>query len=119
EAAAIRKHEETHIKRLHSIDILFVELIHIIMWFNPIIHLYKKSLQSIHEYEADQAALQTASYPKYGQILLVDLKGSLNASEFNPLNKLPKRLDYSEFLLVYHQRDYFPQLKPRRDRIRT
>jgi len=76
EEAAIRRHEETHIRRLHSVDILLIELVHVLMWFNPIIHFYKKSLQSIHEYEADQAALETSSYPKYGQILLQQLRGT-------------------------------------------
>lgn len=55
----IVRHEMSHIAHHHSADILFVELMMIIQWFNPFIYLYKRELQSIHEYMADRDVVAT------------------------------------------------------------
>lgn len=57
--ADIVRHEMSHIAHHHSIDILFVELMMIIQWFNPFIYLYKRELQSLHEYMADRDVVAT------------------------------------------------------------
>ena len=49
----IVQHEKSHIAHGHSWDILFVELMMVLQWFNPFIYLYKRELQSLHEYTAD------------------------------------------------------------------
>ena len=49
----IVRHESSHIAHGHSWDILFVELMMVLQWFNPFIYLYKRELQSLHEYTAD------------------------------------------------------------------
>ena len=49
----IVRHEMSHIAHGHSWDILFVELVMVLQWFNPFIYLYKRELQSLHEYSAD------------------------------------------------------------------
>ncbi|MCL2303239.1 MAG: M56 family metallopeptidase [Lentimicrobiaceae bacterium] len=51
-------HEQIHVRQRHSWDLIFVELVGIVLWFNPIILLYKRSLQVIHEYLADHRVLQ-------------------------------------------------------------
>ncbi|MFV8343413.1 M56 family metallopeptidase [Flavobacterium sp. XS2P39] len=48
-------HETAHIQQKHSLDILFIEIIQIIFWFNPIVPLYKKAIKLNHEFLADQA----------------------------------------------------------------
>jgi len=55
----IVRHEMSHIAHHHSADILFVELMMIIQWFNPFIYLYKRELQSLHEYMADRDVVAT------------------------------------------------------------
>ena len=55
----IVRHEMSHIEHHHSVDILFVELMMIIQWFNPFIYLYKRELQSLHEYMADRDVVAT------------------------------------------------------------
>lgn len=52
----INRHEEIHITQLHSLDILFFELLSIFTWFNPIIYGYKYTIKNIHEYLADEEA---------------------------------------------------------------
>ena len=58
-APDIVRHERSHIAHHHSADILFVELIMILQWFNPFIYRYKKELQSLHEYQADRDVVAT------------------------------------------------------------
>lgn len=70
DAAHIEQHELAHIRQLHSLDILLVELVGIFLWFNPFIYWYKRSLKTVHEYLADAAVLQQASVRSYGNILL-------------------------------------------------
>lgn len=48
-------HELAHIRQKHSWDILFVEILKIIFWFNPLLLLYKKAIQLNHEFLADAA----------------------------------------------------------------
>jgi TonB family protein len=52
----IEKHEEVHMRQLHSLDVLFFEVLGIFTWFNPFTYLYKRAVKNIHEYLADEAA---------------------------------------------------------------
>lgn len=58
-SAEIVRHEMSHIAHHHSADILFVELMMILQWFNPFIYLYNRELQSLHEYMADRDVVAT------------------------------------------------------------
>lgn len=70
EKAQIIAHEYVHIRQKHSIDILLTEIIKIILWFNPIIYFYKKSLVEIHEFEADLYTIQQFDSKNYAHLLL-------------------------------------------------
>lgn len=59
------RHEEIHIQQKHSYDLLFVELVKIIFWFNPIIILYRKRLVEIHEFLADQYTILDLGQESY------------------------------------------------------
>jgi beta-lactamase regulating signal transducer with metallopeptidase domain len=48
-------HELAHIRQKHSWDILFVEFLRSVFWFNPLLLLYKKAIQLNHEFLADAA----------------------------------------------------------------
>lgn len=50
-------HEMAHVDRWHSIDILICNLLITFQWYNPAAWLLKKELQSIHEFEADEAVI--------------------------------------------------------------
>ncbi|MFD2572844.1 TonB family protein [Spirosoma soli] len=67
--AALIRHEEAHIRQRHTLDVLFVEVARVAFWFNPVLWLYKRSLQEVHEFLADQAVCQTAQ-PDYAQQLV-------------------------------------------------
>jgi TonB family protein len=67
----IMRHEMSHIANHHSWDILFVEVMMILQWFNPFIYLYKKELQSLHEYQADRDVVATGVDKKNYMMLIV------------------------------------------------
>ena len=64
-------HERAHNIQRHSVDILIVELLHCLFWFNPFLFLYKKAIKLNHEYLADEAVLvQTNEADRYMGLLL-------------------------------------------------
>lgn len=68
---SILDHEQTHACQKHSLDIIFIEVLKILLWFNPVIYFYKKAIQLNHEYLADEAAITNLdSISHYQQLLL-------------------------------------------------
>ena len=53
-AEVILRHEAVHIRQWHSFDLLLVEVLRSFFWFNPVLILYKRSLQEVHEFIADE-----------------------------------------------------------------
>ncbi|WP_199120254.1 energy transducer TonB [Pedobacter sp. ASV28] len=68
--AVINAHENIHVRQLHTLDLLLVEMIGIFFWFNPIVYGYRKSLKFIHEYLADEYACNFAESRKQYAMLL-------------------------------------------------
>lgn len=54
----VLKHEMSHVKNYHSIDVVMMEIMVSLQWFNPFIRMMKKELQSIHEYIADNEVIE-------------------------------------------------------------
>ncbi|PZR18934.1 MAG: hypothetical protein DI539_15830 [Flavobacterium psychrophilum] len=52
-------HEYAHVKQKHTFDILFVEALRILFWFNPLLYFYKKAIHLNHEFLADGKVLDT------------------------------------------------------------
>jgi bla regulator protein BlaR1 len=68
-------HELTHVKQKHSWDVIFIELLQIVFWFNPLFVFYKKAIQLNHEYLADEAVIRTHNNVQVYQALLLDKAG--------------------------------------------
>ncbi len=64
----ILKHEQVHCNHWHSLDVLFVELLSCVFWFNPILSLYKKRLKANHEFIADDLS-RKESLQEYKSLL--------------------------------------------------
>ncbi|WP_439698451.1 M56 family metallopeptidase [Mucilaginibacter sp. AW1-7] len=92
----IIRHELVHIRQKHSFDIVFIEVIKIINWFNPIIYLLQISLKTVHEYIADeQTAAHEADALAYSSFLVNNaygLNGSSITHSFFNYNLLKKRI---------------------------
>lgn len=77
----ILDHERTHIREKHTIDLIYVQLVAAIFWFNPFIWQLIKSLKTIHEYIADRKIIQAGySVVEYQSLLLRQLISN-NSSE--------------------------------------
>lgn len=66
----ILKHEMVHIEQKHSIDKIFAEVITAVFWFNPFFYLIKKEISLIHEYLADNKAVEKKDTKAFAQMLL-------------------------------------------------
>ena len=64
-------HEKAHIALRHSWDLLFVDMITVLQWFNPAIWMLKSDLRALHEFEADDAVLRSGADIKEYQYLLI------------------------------------------------
>lgn len=64
-------HELAHVNQKHTIDILFIEVLKTIFWFNPLLYFYKKAIQLNHEFLADESVVATThNVISYQQLLL-------------------------------------------------
>jgi len=55
----ILEHETAHVHHYHWVDLWIVELVSIMLWFNPVMIFYKRSLKQQHEYQADRSAIKS------------------------------------------------------------
>ena len=67
----ILSHELAHIRLRHSWDVLFADLALCLWWFNPAMWLLRRELQSLHEYQADEAVINNGVNAKNYQMLLI------------------------------------------------
>ncbi|WP_052184287.1 M56 family metallopeptidase [Psychroserpens sp. Hel_I_66] len=80
-------HEQTHAKQKHSIDVLLLEILQIIFWFNPLIYLLKRDIKLNHEYLADQAVLNNGIEPSTYQTILLAFSSKAQHQELaNAIN---------------------------------
>jgi hypothetical protein len=70
----ILAHEEIHIRQQHTLDVLLMEVVLILQWFNPFVWPYKKALQATHEYLADSGVIAQGFSPVGYQLLMFEQK---------------------------------------------
>ena len=67
-------HEQAHLEQKHSIDVLFIEILLIVFWFNPAFYFYRKAIITNHEFLADEAVLEQENHiSDYQKLLLNEL----------------------------------------------
>jgi len=80
-------HESSHIRQRHFLDIIFMELLIIFFWFNPMLYLYRNKIKLNHEFLADNAVIRENKNVSYYQTLLIGMacrqKSSIITSSFN------------------------------------
>jgi TonB family protein len=92
----ILHHEQVHIRQKHSWDIIYLEFLKIINWFNPVVYLLIASIKEVHEFIADEeTAKLDNSNDDYTDFLISNAYGitqnSLTNSFFNK-NLLKRRI---------------------------
>jgi len=89
-------HELNHIRKNHFADLVIVTVVGIIQWFNPALYSLRKSLQAVHEYEADEECINHGEDIKSYQSLLVSSAFSTNipilTNKFSNKSLLKKRI---------------------------
>lgn len=80
-------HESTHARQKHSLDILFIEFLKVIFWFNPVLYFYKKAILLNHEFLADEAVISGETQViKYQKLLLNNLMIQPSRGPVSPFN---------------------------------
>lgn len=63
-------HEWVHSKEKHSADKLFIEMMMVVGWFNPIFWILKRELYLIHEFIADSQSINNQDSSLLAELLL-------------------------------------------------
>ena len=80
-------HECGHVACRHSVDMLFVDLIVALQWFNPVVWLLRQDLRIVHEYEADARVLsQGFNAYQYLSLLVQKAAGDAGYSVANGIS---------------------------------
>ena len=87
EKPIIYEHELVHIKELHTLDLLFFEILRVVFWFNPLIYIYQNRIKELHEYIADAKAVKQNRKADYYQSLLNQVFDVNNVSFTNTFFK--------------------------------
>lgn len=91
-------HELVHVNQRHSYDIIFLETLKILFWFNPFIHLYGGLIKEIHEYIADNKAIKYISKRTYGELLISYLQSGV---QYNIANYFINSLIKNRIKMMY------------------
>ncbi len=83
----IIEHELVHIKQKHSLDLLFFEVLRIVMWFNPLVYTYQKRITLVHEYLSDSALIEKQQKDTYINHILTSFFDVENVSFVNQFYK--------------------------------
>ncbi|WP_432222780.1 M56 family metallopeptidase [Flavobacterium sp. TMP13] len=87
--AELYTHELIHVTQKHSLDILLIEALKVIFWFNPLFVFYKKAIQLNHEFLADEKVVTSHNDVPFYQNLL------LAKANANPTYYLASNLNFS------------------------
>jgi N-acetylmuramoyl-L-alanine amidase len=91
----VLKHEKAHVVQFHWVDLLLTEAAFLILWFNPIMLLYRNAVKEQHEYLADDFVLNNGYKTEtYLQCILQSISNKRPIgpiSQFNS-NSLKKRI---------------------------
>ncbi|MBL7973068.1 MAG: TonB family protein [Prolixibacteraceae bacterium] len=68
---AILAHEQAHIRQNHFADLLLLELVKTVHWFNPAVYALIGDLKEIHEFQADEQTLHSGIDAKQYQLLII------------------------------------------------
>jgi hypothetical protein len=79
-------HEMVHIRQRHWIDLVLVEVTSIILWFNPIIYYYRRSIAIQHEYIADHQVTLNVPIKTYLECIAKELESKIHPTLVNSFN---------------------------------
>ena len=100
--SALLTHERAHINGYHSVDILLMEMVIALQWFNPAAWLIGRELRNVHEYEADASVLSSGIDTHHYLSLLMERANASHA--FALANSISQKGLKSRFLMMARHR---------------
>ncbi len=91
-------HELVHISQAHTFDLMLLELLTIVQWFNPVAWLYRRSILEIHEYLADEEIIKKGTNISFYQSLLLNLQ--LGREYFSPASNFNRSLTLNRIRMM-------------------
>lgn len=82
----ILAHEEVHAFLRHSFDLILVDVVLLMQWFNPILWFWRKEMKANHEFEADRLLLESGISPEQYQQLLLNQMFQTSGVRFSSFN---------------------------------
>jgi hypothetical protein len=102
-SSTIIQHELVHIRQKHSVDIVYLEVIKIICWFNPVVYLLQNSMKEVHEFIADcLIAAEEQDVDRYTDFLISNAYGLSPATLTN--NFFNKNLLKNRIMMLHQKR---------------
>lgn len=99
--SVLLKHEQVHARQYHSIDKLVLMVFKAVLWFNPVVYLYDKALEQVHEYEADEVTSTGYGSRAYANLLL---KLAITKSEMPLIHNFVKSPIKDRIKMLFNQK---------------
>jgi hypothetical protein len=99
--AVLLKHEQVHARQYHSIDKILLMIFKAVLWFNPIVYLYDKALEQVHEYEADEITSSNYGSQAYANLLL---KLAIAKSDVSLVHNFVKSPIKARIKMLFHSK---------------
>jgi len=99
-AEAVVQHESGHSHHLHSLDIIFFNMVSVLFWWSPSIWLMIYESKKVHEFQADAFALKSTKSTSYIKTLVqstLNAHGLSLASSFDDA-PIVKRLKFMKMM---------------------
>lgn len=93
----IFNHEQVHSKLFHSADIILLELLKAVFWFNPMVYWLRKQITSIHEFQADDIAVKSVDAQQYCSLLA---RVALQSADFPIANHFNNSLTLKRITMI-------------------
>jgi len=102
ESQKIIAHERVHIRQWHSLDLIILEIITILQWFNPFVWGYRHAIKTLHEYLADEGVLHSGVDVKVYSALLFEQSTGIQINDL--ANNFSKSLLKRRFTMMTKKR---------------
>lgn len=73
DADVILRHEQLHVRQWHSLDVVWLGALRTVFWFNPLLVMLQRDLQTLHEYLADEQAFSVVGRDSYARLQMAQV----------------------------------------------
>jgi murein DD-endopeptidase MepM/ murein hydrolase activator NlpD len=105
EGEMIVGHELVHVRQYHWIDLVVAEIAAAVLWFNPLIYFYRKSIAIQHEYIADRTVVSKVPVKDYLNCIVQQLELNLRSAFISSFNTQSIK---QRIIMMTNTRSYSP-----------